>query len=271
MADFYKLRSMLPVIYNKYLVVRWQPTDLFHNLFSVIDAVIASHGPWKGYNVFVDWADSGIPISFHSLFNLDIKNEFAHSFSDIPKETLNNVYPGSLNRYELTAPPSDSISEYGIVDLNHEYDTAWLDSSTSYSTKFKTTCMKKVKPTWNLQKSARGFYRGKFKSDVTTMGVDATCINEDTLDDYVNVIDSVMRNTTKFRLFVCGVSPLAIELIEKYRSRVVTRKPKLVTVEQNTVVEVGVLSLCDFLVGSTNSCMYNYAKQFIEPTNLYNV
>jgi hypothetical protein len=271
MADFYKLRSMLPVIYNKYLVVKWQPTDLYHNLFSVIDAVIATHGPWKGYNVFVDWPGSDNPINFHSLFNLDIKNEFAHSFSDIPTQTLNNLYPGSLNRYELTSPPSTTIAEYGVVELNYEYDKAWLDSSTSYTTKLKNTCVKKVKPTWNLQKSARGFYRGKFKSNVTTMGVDATCINEDNIAEYISVIDSVMRNNIKFRLFVCGVSPLAMELIEKYRSRVVIRKPKLVTVDQNSVVEVGVLSLCDFLVGSTDSYKYNYAKQFIESTNLYHV
>ena len=212
MADFYKLRSMLPVIYNKYLVVKWQEGDLYHNLFNVIDAVVASHGPWRGYNVFVDWSDSGGYNKFHDLFTLNIKNEFAHSYSDIPQATLDSVYQGNISRSELLAPPTDEISEFGIVYLDHVYDTSWVSQSNVYSQKLKNTCVEKVKHVWNLQKASRGFYKGKFKPGTVTLGVDVTCITNDNLGDYISVIDSVMRNNLRFRLFVCGVSSAISDL-----------------------------------------------------------
>ena len=95
----------MPTVYGKYIIVKSSDSDcIFRRLFSVADAVIASRKRWTGYNIFVDWYDGGVS-PFYTYFKLNITNEFATNYSDMPAETKSSILSTPISRDQLFQIP----------------------------------------------------------------------------------------------------------------------------------------------------------------------
>ena len=267
---FYDLKELMPTIYGKYIIVKSSDTDcIFRRLFSVTDAVVASRKSWTGYNIFVDWYDGGVA-PFYNYFKLNITNEFATNYSDMPKATKDSIFPTPISRDQLFSDPSDipgvSDSRCVIYDSFYEYSPSTLDSK-AYELMFQSVLRNALKPQWRYGKMARGYHSDKYKNKFV-VACDSNSIVESNKDRAFEVIDRLLLKNLRSRIFIGGYgSKYFDELYDRYIDRASFRKSRFDDVNQDKLLSAIQMSLCNFLVGSNNSADYIYAKNFLEPTN----
>ncbi len=271
---FYDLKDLMPTVFGKYIIVKGSDTDcIFRRLFSVADAIIASRKRWTGYNVFVDWYD-GIVNPFYTYFKLNITNEFATNYSDMPDATRNSVFENPINRDQLFSNPVDlgDISNYSCViyDSFYEYVPESMDSN-AYKLMFQSVLKNSLKPQWRFGKMARGYHADKYKGKFV-IACDSESIVESNKDKAFKYIDDLLIKNLRSRLYIHGFgSKYFDELYDRYIGRASFRKPRFEDSNQDKLLSVIQMSLCDFLVGSSNSAAYIYAKNFLEDSNLIDI
>ena len=269
-SDFYKLKEIMPAIYGKYIIVKGSHTDcVLERLFLVADAIILCRKRWAGYNIFVDWYD-GKTNPFYTYFKLNIVNEFATNYSDMPLDTRSSIYETPIDRNALNSGPNSDLLKYRCVIYDDEYDLS-LQSDSTYNLMFQNVLKNSIRPLWNLGKVARGYNRDKYRSKYT-VGFDTTGITEDNYESSVSYVDNLLLSNLKSRVFLTGYgSKYFNTILSRYTARASFRKPRYDDPNQDSLLSAIQISLCNFLVGSNRSYVYNYAKNFYSLEDIHTV
>ena len=273
--DFYDLKDMLPAVYGKYIIVKSHNSGcLFSRLFSVADAILASRTTWRGYNVFVDWYDDDSVQPFHKYFRLDIKNEFATNYSDMPESTLTTLCESVQHSDILKQPPTEELSSYSGVKVCGQFDLSTLDLEGYNVARFLRIFETSVKPLWNYAKSVRGFnkdkYRGSRRKNV--IGCDMRSVTDSNRDSVVDAITVFIRDNLNSRVFLSGTSELHFKDFQRlFKQRSGYRKPKYEDIYLNELLSVLQLGLCDSIIGADDSYIHTYASVFFERTDCITV
>lgn len=268
---FYDLKELMPTVYGKYIIVKSSDSNcIFRRLFSVADAVIASRKRWTGYNIFVDWYDGGVS-PFYTYFKLNITNEFATNYSDMPAETKSSILSTPISRDQLFSDPESvtGVADHRCViyDSFYEYVPAALDSK-AYDLMFQSVLRNSLKPQWRYGKMARGYHSDKYKNKFV-VACDSSSIVESNKDQAFETIDRLLLKNLRSRIYIGGHgSKYFDELYDRYIERASFRRARFDDSNQDKLLDVIQMSLCDFLVGSSSSAHYIYAKNFLEPTNV---
>lgn len=270
-TEFYKLQELLPAAYGKYIIVKSYNTGcLFARLFSVAEAILASRTTWRGYNVFVDWFNDDSVQPFYKYFRMDIKNEFATNYSDMPEATLSALCDSVQHPDVLKKPPTAELSVYSGVTVCGSFDLSTFASEGYDVARFLRIFRTSIKPLWQYAKSVRGFDKDKYRGSPRkyVIGCDMRSVTDDNREAFVDAINTLVCDNLNSRVFLSGTSERYFKDFQRlFSKRSGYRKPKYEDVYLNELLSVLQMSLCDTIIGSHDSYIFSYASSFLEETD----
>jgi hypothetical protein len=236
-----------------FIVLRPPSSNLCSYALSALDLISRSSSSWNRHNFIFQWMDSKGRNLFYYYFKFLTDSFIFSSLSDVPP-AIADLPIGELTRADLDTGPTHkgpALFEYVSPYCPKETDFSALRQSVD-SLQFR----------FKFDRSSRGYYNDKFSRYNKIIGVDLRNVSESGLSNIFSQVDRLVCNSTSVRIFCSFHKPHLYDvLIERYGKRVYSRK-KSDDGLRDVMMECGVLSKCDVILGSSQSDVFNLARVF---------
>jgi hypothetical protein len=251
MADVkYDVDQILTGPRESYIILRTPSTNLCNYALSALD-LISRSSSLDSQNFIFQWLDAQGRNLFYYYFKFLTDSFIFASESDIPP---------ALAELPLT-PLTKSDLEGDVLSTDSglfEYVSPYHPKETDFSVLRHSVDSLQFR--FKFDRSARGYYNDKFSRYNKIIGVDLRNVSETSLSNIFSEVDRLICNSTSVRIFCTFHEPHLYDvLIERYCKRVYSRK-KSDNNLRDVMLECAVLSKCDFILGSSQSDVFNLAR-----------